>query len=72
MADCAQGRKVRFFRITELITLLLEGKEERQLMRLRRQLGKLNLLILDELASSRWRFNDEKTIALAERAMVFE
>jgi hypothetical protein len=32
-----------------LITLLLEAKEERQLLRLRQQLGKLDLLILDEL-----------------------
>ena len=43
------GRKVRFFRVTELITLLLEAKEERQLLRMRQQLGKLDLLILDEL-----------------------
>jgi DNA replication protein DnaC len=49
MAACAQGRKVRFFRVTELITLLLEAKEERQLLRLRQQLGKLDLLVLDEL-----------------------
>ncbi len=49
MAACAQGRKVRFFRVTELITVLLEAKEERQLLRLRQQLGKLDLLILDEL-----------------------
>jgi DNA replication protein DnaC len=49
MAACAQGRKVRFFRVTELVTLLLEAKEERQLLRLRQQLGKLDLLILDEL-----------------------
>ena len=49
MAACAQGRKVRFFRVTEMITLLLEAKEERQLLRLRQQLGKLDLLILDEL-----------------------
>jgi len=49
MAACAQGRKVRFFRVTELINLLLEAKEERQLLRLRQQLGKLDLLILDEL-----------------------
>ena len=46
---CGQGKKVRFFRVTELITLLLEAKEERQLLRLRHQLGKLDLLILDEL-----------------------
>ena len=49
MAACAQGRKVRFYRITELITLLLEAKEERLLLRMRQQLGKLDLLILDEL-----------------------
>jgi DNA replication protein DnaC len=35
--------------VTELITLLLEAKEERQLLRMRQQLGKLDLLILDEL-----------------------
>ena len=49
MAACAQGRKVRFFRVTELITHLLEAKEERQLLRMRQQLGKLDLLVLDEL-----------------------
>ena len=49
MSACAQGRKVRFFRVTELITVLLEAKEERVLLRLRQQLGKLDLLILDEL-----------------------
>jgi DNA replication protein DnaC len=49
MAACAQGKKVRFFRVTELITFLLEAKEERQLLRMRAQLGKLDLLILDEL-----------------------
>ncbi len=49
MSACSQGRKVRFFRVTELITLLMEAKEERHLLRLRQQLGKLDLLILDEL-----------------------
>jgi DNA replication protein DnaC len=49
MAACSQGRKVRFFRVTELITLLVEAKEERHLLRLRQQLSKLDLLILDEL-----------------------
>ena len=49
IAACGLGKKVRFFRVTELITLLLEAKEERQLLRLRQQLGKLDLLILDEL-----------------------
>ena len=49
LAACAQGRKVRFFRVTELITLLLEAREEKQLLRLRKQLAQLDLLILDEL-----------------------
>ncbi|QDU62395.1 transposase/IS protein [Planctomycetes bacterium Pan216] len=49
MAACAQGRKVRFVRVTELLTLLLEARDERQLLRLRQQLAKLDLLILDEL-----------------------
>jgi DNA replication protein DnaC len=49
MAACGQGKKVRFFRVTELITSLLEARDERQLLRLRGQLGKLDLLILDEL-----------------------
>ena len=46
---CARGKRVRFFRVTELATLLLEAHEERQLMRLRSQLAKLDLLVLDEL-----------------------
>jgi hypothetical protein len=48
-AACSQGRRVRFFRVTELVTLLLEANEERHLLRLRQQLVKLALLILDEL-----------------------
>ena len=48
MAACAQGRRVRFFRVTELITQLLEAKEERQLLRYRQSLNKLDLLVLDE------------------------
>jgi DNA replication protein DnaC len=40
---------VRFYRVTELVTQLLEAREERHLGRLRSQLTKLDLLILDEL-----------------------
>ncbi|MFC1758795.1 ATP-binding protein [Planctomycetota bacterium] len=40
---------MRVARVTELITLLLEAREERQLLRLRTQLAKQDLLILDEL-----------------------
>jgi DNA replication protein DnaC len=46
---CGRGKRVRFFRVTELATLLLEAREERHLSRLRSQLGKLDLLVLDEL-----------------------
>jgi len=49
IAACGLGKKVRFWRVTELITTLLEAKEERQLLRSRSQLAKLDLLILDEL-----------------------
>ncbi len=49
IAACSLGKRVRFWRVTELITTLLEAKEERQLLRVRGQLAKLDLLILDEL-----------------------
>ena len=45
---CGRGRRVRFFRVTELATLLLEAREERALGRLRSQLARLDLLVLDE------------------------
>ena len=48
MAACAQGKKVRFWRVTELITTLREAEQDRQLLRLRHQLAKLDLLVLDE------------------------
>lgn len=49
MAACAQGKRVRFWRVTELITTLREADQDRHLLRLRHQLGRLDLLILDEL-----------------------
>lgn len=49
IAACGQGRRVRFIRVTELITQLMEAREDRDLMRLRKQFAKLDLLILDEL-----------------------
>lgn len=48
MAACAQGKKVRFWRVTELITTLREAEQDRLLLRLRHQLAKLDLLVLDE------------------------
>lgn len=46
---CGQGKRVRFCKVVELITQLIEAREERQLIRLKNQLTKLDLLILDEL-----------------------
>lgn len=47
-AACQRGKKVRFFRVTELLTPLLEAREERVLGRLQSQLARLDLLVLDE------------------------
>ena len=49
MEACGRGKRVRFFRVTELITQLMEAREERQLARMRAGLSKLDLLVLDEL-----------------------
>ena len=46
---CSRGRRVRFWRVTELITLLLEAREERHLINFKRQLAKQDLIVLDEL-----------------------
>ena len=48
-AACSQGRKVRFFTVTALVTALLEAREERQLQRMLKQLEHHDLLVLDEL-----------------------
>jgi DNA replication protein DnaC len=49
MAACLAGKKVRFFRVTELVTTLIEARDEKALLRMRSQLGKQDLLVLDEL-----------------------
>ncbi|WP_406694326.1 IS21-like element helper ATPase IstB [Singulisphaera sp. Ch08] len=46
---CQRGKRVRFVRVTELITSLLEARDQHQLARLKGQLNKLDLLVLDEL-----------------------
>ena len=46
---CAKGYSVRFFRVTELVTMLIEAKDPRTSQRLKTQLSKLELLVLDEL-----------------------
>ena len=48
-AACAQGRRVRFFTVTGLVTQLLERREERSLEKMQRQLERMDLLVLDEL-----------------------
>ena len=49
MTACTQGRKVRFFTVTGLVTHLLERREERSLERMLKQLERHDLIILDEL-----------------------
>ena len=49
LAACLQGRKVRFFRVTELIAVMLEARDDKQLLKFRSQLAKLDLVVLDEL-----------------------
>ena len=49
LAACHEGRKVRFFGVTSLVTGLLEAREDHKLERLLKQWGRQDLLILDEL-----------------------
>ena len=46
---CCQGRHVRFFSVTSLVTHMLELREQRQLERFQKQLERLDVLVLDEL-----------------------
>lgn len=48
-AACAKGYRVRFFRVTELVTLLIEARDERNLLQLKGRLAKHDLVVLDEL-----------------------
>ena len=45
---CGQGKRVRFWLATEFLTALREADEERCLRRLRSQLARVDLLILDQ------------------------
>jgi DNA replication protein DnaC len=47
-AACRQGKRVRFFSVTGLVTQLLESREDRQLERFLKRLEKQQLIILDE------------------------
>jgi len=47
-AACAQGKRVRFFSVIDLVNQLLEAREERQLQRLRKRLDDYHVVVLDE------------------------
>jgi DNA replication protein DnaC len=49
LSACREGRRVRFFSVTALVTSLLEAREDRALQRLWKQLDRQDLLVLDEL-----------------------
>ncbi len=46
---CQMGKKVRFYRVTDLITQMMEAREERTLARMKKLLTSLDVMILDEL-----------------------
>jgi len=48
-AACTQGRRVRFWSATGLVTQMLEMREQRELKRFLAQVGKHDLIVLDEL-----------------------
>lgn len=48
-AACAQGKRVRFWTVSSLVTHLLELREQRDLKQYQAQLDKHDLIILDEL-----------------------
>lgn len=48
-AACSQGRKVRFYTVTDLVTELMESQDERRLQRLQKQMRSLEVIVLDEL-----------------------
>lgn len=48
MAACLEGFKVRFFTAASLVTLLLEARDQKALGRIKKQLARANLVIVDE------------------------
>ena len=51
MAACQRGMSVGFTTAAALVHEMIEARDERRLLNLQRQLARLNLLIIDELAS---------------------
>ena len=50
-AACSQGRRGRFFKVSQLVTQLREAQEERHLRRMHELLERQDLLVLDERTS---------------------
>jgi DNA replication protein DnaC len=46
---CRQGHKVRFFTASGLVNTYIEAREERQVLRLEKQISRNDLIIIDEL-----------------------
>jgi len=46
---CRQGKAVRFFKVAELVNILLEAQETLSLPKFQAQMDRMNLIILDEL-----------------------
>lgn len=46
---CRQFHRVKFFDAAELVTMYLEAREERQILKLEKQLKRLDLIVIDEL-----------------------
>jgi DNA replication protein DnaC len=49
MEACKQGKHVRFYRVSDLVSILLEKHQNGTLTRFMREMRKVELLILDEL-----------------------
>lgn len=49
LAACRQGRRVRFYNVTGLVNELLKAQQEYRLSRFMSQIGKQELIVLDEL-----------------------
>jgi len=49
LAACRQGRRVRFYNVTGLVNELLKAQQEYRLSRFMNQIGKQELIVLDEL-----------------------
>ena len=49
LAACQKGMPVRFTTAAALVNELMEARDERRLLRLQNQMGKVKLLIIDEL-----------------------